>query len=133
MDKDSKLREIFRQIIQPLVAPSFTVTPLCYVGAIAGSEFETFDANKIYLVAEFEALHTSGGCVTVTGSGVQFYNELNVSFFRLFQNIAGWDVTAAGFRYGVNNYQAKNFYFARLAVIVSVTQMRFIGYRIDIL
>lgn len=132
MDKDSKLREIFRQNIFPLVAPTFTVTPLCYIGAIAGSEFETFDANKIYLVSEFEALHTTGGCVSAAAGGIQFYNEVNTSFFRIFQSVAGWDTVAAGFRYGVNNYQAKNFYFSRLAIIGSVSQMRFLGYRINI-
>lgn len=108
------------------------VEPLFYQGLLAGTEFLVYATTKLYLCLSFDGSHTSGGFVTATASGVQFYNEADGSFYRLFNNIGGWDVGAAAFRYGVNSYNQSNFYFSRLAAIGSVTLIKFIGYRITL-
>jgi hypothetical protein len=108
------------------------VEPLFYQGLLAGTEFLTYAATKLYLCLTFDGSHTSGGFVSAAASGVQFYNENDASFYRLFNNIGGWDTVAAAFRYGINSSNHPNFYFSRFAVIGSVAIMKFIGYRITL-
>lgn len=105
------------------------IAQLFFQGALAGSEFSVYSANKIYVAYQ---LGIRGG----TAGGVQsaialLYNELNVQFYVLADNTVYWDATAAAVRYMSNNTQNNNLWFSRI-VLQNVSDISFIGYRLTI-
>ena len=96
-----------------------------YDGVIAGSEFLTYAATKLYLCF---SLFASG---THTGANALYfstYDAANALKGYLNANTGVYDTTTPGNEYLCLNWQWENFYFSRLTV-VTLTYMRFIGYR----
>jgi hypothetical protein len=98
-----------------------TITPKFFMGAVAGSEFVTYDANHLYI-----ALEIKFGIPPATGgAGIQtnVYDESN-TLCMYFANDA--ILYNAADRFLGNSMELKNFYFGR--IVSGYTYMMFNGY-----
>lgn len=114
-----------QQILWAYLKSAFTITgiaKLFYQGAIAGSEFETYAATKLYLCLEFDPGNTG-----LYGM-IQFNNEADAAFHYYYNVVVYWNGTASNF-IGTNPVTQTNFYFSRL-IRTGYSTMKFIGYRI---
>lgn len=92
-----------------------------------GGELLTYVARKIYFAITIINNNSSPGAGF---SGLSFYDENNILNFNAnFMNVY-WDATAAAVRHLAVPMKYENFLFSRLALNGTVTQIRFIGYRI---
>jgi hypothetical protein len=104
-----------------------TITPLFYMGAIAGSEFLTYDLNKLYFVLDIDF---SSNSRNVAGwPSITFHDYNDAAGFIASIGIPVWD--GAAFTHSPNLIQLSNKYFARV-VASSYTFMSFNGYRLTI-
>jgi hypothetical protein len=104
------------------------IIPLYYQGALAGSEFLTYNAGKIYICTNVIFGHLAG--VTATTAYAAFYDEANVNNFAVQDNGVLWDGAAP--RYQLQSLTFKNLFFSRITTTAAITQMRFIGYRLTV-
>ena len=105
-----------------------TITPIYYSGLIAGSEFLTYAATKLYVCL---SLHVSFCAVSVNVPNILIYNEANVAIENMAKFVAFWDATAAAVKYtGTSGYK-NNFYFGRI-VPTTYVNMSFNGYKLTI-
>jgi len=102
---------------------------LFYQGIIAGSEFLTYAATKLYLCFDFEVSYST--VASANHSVIYFYDEANVLSLYGQNNSICYEAVAAAIWYGKNNVNIKNFYFSRLNV-AQFNYMKFIGYRITL-
>lgn len=105
------------------------VAPLFYQGAIAGSEFETYDAHKIYVCLAAEFSNNNGGGDSATLRKMDFYDAANALNYTLHNNIVFWNAVAV--HYSSNNASLKNFFFSRL-VQTGYSLMLFNGYKLTL-
>jgi len=109
---------------------AFNITafePLLYEGAIAGSEFLTYNANKLYLCFDL-IIAFNGGAAAANGL-VQIYDEGDaIILYGQNQSIA-YEAVAAAIWSSKNDINIKNLYFSRI-VTAQYNYMKFIGYRI---
>ena len=111
-----------------LLAGVQTITPLVYQGVIAGSEFLTYSAKKLYVLLN---LDVNGNTVNDAESYMSMYDESN-TLFGLFKNEAEvWDVTNTKLRFITNPFKLHDIYFSRLAVS-NLVNLIFVGYKITI-
>lgn len=108
------------------IARVTALTPVVYQGAIAGSEFLTYAATKMYLALDFDAAYTSGAVGAAAGS-VVFYNIANAIDFYYINAMPIWNGAAA--QYSNNNVNKKLILFSRVVFNV-YTYIHFVGYRI---
>lgn len=108
------------------------VEPLVFQNAIAGSEFLTYDATKLYIGLEF-SLSESGGAVHTATPNIVLYNETNAAFYYYYDIIgAYWNGATAAVNYvRTNTLTHKNKYFSRM-VVTYHTQLYFNGFRITL-
>ena len=109
---------------------AFNITafePLLYEGAIAGSEFLTYDANKMYLCFDFVAGFSAGA--NNANCRIVFYDEGNAIILQSQNASIAYEAVAAAIFYGKNDTEMKNLYFSRINPI-TYNYMKFIGYRI---
>lgn len=102
---------------------------LYYQGNIAGSEFLTYAATKLYLAL---GLSHSIGTSGVGNPGFTIYNELNVIVY--YSGIASvyYDTSIPGVRSStLSAPHDVPLYFSRV-VAVGIAQMKFNGYRLTI-
>lgn len=125
---NEQLRMIFNQVIEPWGAPTITITPLFYQGVIAGSEFLTYNVNKLYLCLGLQTSCLTGALAS--NAYIYIYNEANALSFHTQNGGAAWDATAAAFKYYSNDAQIRNLYFSRILGAGQV-YMKFSGYRIN--
>lgn len=112
--------------VEPLLVLGL-ITPLYYQGPIAGSEFLTYDEEKLYLALEFDACYNTP--TSVGGAGlILFHDEANVINFHLQNNHPVWDTAAV--EYCITNVSIKNIYFSRIETI-NFDYMKFNGYKIE--
>lgn len=106
------------------------VEPLYYQGVIAGSEFLTYAATKLYLCLNSYFSFSTGVEATNPGS-IGFYNELNaLSLFGI--NCSPFLNTVPAIRHDNNSFYVKNIYFSRF-LNVTLTYVMFTGYRITLI
>lgn len=99
---------------------------LYYCGAIAGSEFVTFVARKLYLYYQIEVNGLAGSATP----GISLFNEINVQVHAIAAFSSYWDVAAAAPRASGMSLPSYNGYFSRIAILGGSTQFKIIGYRI---
>lgn len=117
-----------------------TLTPLHYTGLIAGSEFETYAATKLYIALELEFSHNdSGGGIYVHATEpywVALYNENN-TLVRLFEKVNITVDTVLGIIGFMNDIFIKNQYFGRIETPLiggtdpTYLSMKFSGYKLS--
>jgi hypothetical protein len=105
-----------------------TYTPLVYQGAIAGSEFLTYDAKKLYICCSVGFMDNA----TPSGAKIQtsFYDAANAVVLVSFTAIAFYNTTAAAINYQGQLTELTNLYFSR--VVASSLYIKFIGYKITL-
>lgn len=108
------------------------VEPLYYKGAIAGTEFLTYTATKLYLCINSQwsgdfSTRTAGGCI-------RYYNEANVIFYIGFNYNLLWNASTPALNVYHSNFELKNQYFSRIDQSASAfyLYMIFNGYRITL-
>ena len=104
-----------------------TITRLYFLGAIAGSEYLTYNAGKLYIALECGPVDN----ILPVDSYIAVYNQANVVSSWLSETRPYWDVTAAAVRYVNNPCIVKNIYFSRIDN-VGYTQFLFNGYRLNV-
>jgi hypothetical protein len=104
------------------------VEPLFFQGAIAGTEFLTYAATKLYI-----CLSLSFGQVAINAapSNATYYDAANVIFYIIANQSVIWDATAAAPKYEANFFNDSNIWFSRFAV-ANLNTMKFIGYRVTL-
>ena len=105
------------------------VEPLFFDNLIAGSEFETYAATKMYIALSLY-INDSFGATTTTAQ-IFFYDFTNTVNMSSFNAAPVWDTTAALMKYIQLLTSYNNIYFARFTVTL-YRYMRFIGYRITL-
>jgi hypothetical protein len=106
-----------------------TITPLYWEGAIAGSEFLTYNAGKVYMYLQLSMSIGIGG-IGVLGE-LQLYNMANAVHHELGESSGFWDVTGAGYRTISSARIFENGWFSRI-VNAGVADMIFNGYRLNV-
>lgn len=106
-----------------------TLTPLYYQGVIAGSEFLTYDVNKLYICLDFKAARPPALLADL--ASITVYKIGNIVSHTFEWNQPAWDVTAAGMRYINNDIVRHNFYFVRI-VAAQYETMMFNGYKLTV-
>lgn len=101
-----------------------TITPIFYCGALAGSEFITYDAAHLYLYFEM----VPGG-VSNNGNipGLLLYDMANAVMSSVGAPAGYWDGAAA--KYSGQSILLTNGYFSRI-VASAYTTFKFNGYRL---
>lgn len=107
------------------------IAQLFYEGASPGSEFLTYNANKLYLAYSLELGRNVAPNVGASLAYCELYNESNAMFHCLMKSVGYWDATAAAARFSPITISSNNFYFSRL-VLNGYASIKFIGYRIAI-
>lgn len=107
------------------------ITPLYYQGVIAGSEFLTYDAAKLYIALELET-STNDAISAITVPDLALYNEANAINFYLRNLDSVCDTAGPTVFYWGNNASIKNVYFGRI-LPTGYDYMKFNGYRLDII
>jgi len=107
-----------------------TIEPLVYSGVILGSEFLTYNADKLYICLEGVFSYTLNGPIGGT-PGIVFMDEANAAINATYEFSAYWDATAANYRMQLNPARVKNTYFSRITN-ATYSQIKFIGYRLTI-
>ncbi len=102
---------------------------LFYQGAIAGSEFVTYNALKLYVAINVE-FGTDAALGTALNNHVALYDDGNVLFFTM-RNIALVGDVTDNFTFP-NNVVSGNLYFSRI-VVTGYEFMRFDGYRVTLI
>jgi hypothetical protein len=114
--------------VRTLLVGVQTITPIVFVGASAGSEFETYSAKKVYMALEFQ----SGQAAQATGVPyMTFYNMANAAILIGTNISQSWDATAVAMKYGGNTFKLTNFWFSRI-VFATYGSLIFNGYKITI-
>jgi hypothetical protein len=105
------------------------VEPLFFQGTIAGTEFLTYGATKLYLCYSVD-LQNATAHGEVEGN-VIFYNEANAVSFNAKNQNAYWEVVGAKDEFSLNPIALKNLYFSRIAISI-YDSIIFNGYRITL-
>jgi hypothetical protein len=105
-----------------------TITSLYFQGAIAGSEFLTYNAGKLYIALELKfGAHANTGANPGT---IEVYNEANAASFYMHNNTVHFNVAA---QYTSNYMLIENIYFGRIASDNAVYDyFVFNGYRLNV-
>jgi hypothetical protein len=102
---------------------------LHYTGIIAGSEFLTYAATKLYICYNCQIFNSTPhgeveGLVT-------FYNQANAVFLNTKNQQGYWEVVGAKDEFMINPLQINHFYFSRLAATI-YDSFIFNGYRVTL-
>jgi hypothetical protein len=102
--------------------------PLFFQGLIAGSEFLTYAATKLYLC--FSCVLGYNGAVSNDPLSNIFNNEANAAFTQVIDQAAWYDTAGPSRRFYGNTIEATNYYFG--CVVTNYTYIKFIGYRVTL-
>jgi hypothetical protein len=105
------------------------VEPIFYQGLIAGTEFLTYAATKLYLC--FSCQFGDSANHGENEGSIVLYNELNAAFYYVTNKNAYWETVGAKDEFIHNPIMLYNFYFSRLVQTI-YTSMIFNGYRITL-
>jgi len=106
-----------------------TIVPLFYQGAIAGSEFLTYDAKKLYLVLNIN--FAIAGVETPAANQIAFRNEADAVFYYLKNEMCFLEPGGPVVLFYSSNAELENLYFSRI-VNTGFNDIKFIGYRITL-
>lgn len=110
-----------------LLAGVQTITPVFFMGAIAGTEYLTYDAKKLYIAFYVVASYNSSTSFGIVNS----YNEANAISAQATNNSAYWNATTAAVNSSSNKLELHNLYFSRL-LFSGYTYLLFNGFKITV-
>ena len=129
LNNASPEQQILISKILPLLVGVKTVTPLYYKGVIAGSEFVTYSAKKLYICLQ---LNFDANIVnSIATCYVDTFDESNTGNFRIANQTVFYDSVTTVPRFLSNQQEIKNIYFSRIDNI-QIFEMMFIGYKVTI-
>lgn len=105
------------------------IAPKFYQGVITGSEFETYNAKKLYFAYDVQIMNAAAHG-EIEGS-VLFYNVANGLFYSAKNANAYWEVVGAKDEFLMNPIFLQNFYFSRLAATI-YNSLIFNGYLVTL-
>lgn len=105
-----------------------TIIPVIYQGIIAGSEFLTYDANKLYIALEFVASGDSAG-FGAANFGIFLYDSANVFSLAYTKNSVYYNSTTTNALVQPFVIESKNMFFSKIATF-GYTHLKFIGYKL---
>lgn len=103
-----------------------TYVPIFYAGAIAGSEFSVFSANKLYFALNLTLDYVGD----LAGSGATQLMDITNNPYKWCGNILPW-WNGAAIRYFHSEYNISGAHFSRIA-FGNYTNVIFSGYRLTI-
>lgn len=106
-----------------------TITPLYFMGTFAGSEFITYNANKIYIALNLIMDSVFGGAGAY--ANITLYDEVNALKMVLGFGSLSYDPVAPAFHALSNSYRHENIWFSRL-VPGGTANFIFNGYRLNV-
>lgn len=102
---------------------------LYYLGAIPGSEFQTYSITKMYIALQFDANASSPDQVVQYGLG--FWDHANTDQYYN-TNVTGYDILGT-VHYVHSYFKLKYFLFSKISHVANAyDQMQFIGYRLTV-
>lgn len=104
------------------------VEPLFFQGTIAGSEFLTYAATKLYICY---SLICSNSATNTVSSEVVLYDETNTVVMINTKAVAFWNTTTAAINFVRRDVEIQNTFFSRFA-ITDLIRVKFNGYRITL-
>lgn len=121
--------KIIWQQIRLITGEKAAIRQLAYVGPIAGSEFITAIANKMYLAYRLNFASSTSTALAQQGS-LGIINAAGTQVMFCSMNFPVWDVTAAAMKYVTRPQDFQNIYFNNVTNYANYTHMQFTGYRI---
>ena len=106
-----------------------TITPLYYQGPIAGSEFLTYNAGKLYIALEIMQSGTGG---SLGNCYITLYDIANAVCTYLNNTYIYYNTVAANAPSGTFSTTHKNLYFSRIVISGDISQLKFNGYRLNV-
>lgn len=106
------------------------ITPLYFQGAIAGSEFLTYAADKLYFCVNGKFNGSTAGPVGA-GATITLYNETNAISMYLQNTSMSWNTSTTAQQFTVNLLDVNSVYFSRLTNS-QYTYMIFNGYSLTL-
>lgn len=106
------------------------VEPLFFMGAIAASEFLTYDVTKMYLCLSLEIDGDSSPINTTQTILLKNSADGNAMIYK--NAMALYQTTLPEIEYYVSKVTITDLYFSRLVVTVAYSLMKFIGYRVTL-
>ena len=106
------------------------VEPLYYEGLIAGSEFLTYAATKMYIDL-FLGAYITNGSATIN-SGLLLYDEANANTIQIDNKSLTYNTTSTALNYFNNSFETSNHIFSRISPSAAIVGLTFIGYRITL-
>lgn len=106
------------------------VEPVFFTGAIAGAEFATYAATKLYICFTMVAAAT-GAAAQATVQMVTIYDPANAAMMYLHKNYPMYEPVAAASWYTRPTTILNNFYFSRVG-FTGYANLIFNGYRITL-
>jgi hypothetical protein len=105
-----------------------TITPFHFQGVIAGSEFLTYNAGKLYIINQIvtESLALLNGV-----PWIRCYDMANAVTNYLGSNSVFWDATAAAVKIISSTVTVKDFWFSRIEAN-QMTTIMLDGYRLNV-
>lgn len=101
-----------------------SITPFNFSGAIAGSEFLTYTANKLYIGLN---VIFSNGYGSATMNRIVLYNEANAVASTLSGAGAYWD---GALKYNGSDINVNNIWFSRIVADI-YANIYFLGYKLN--
>jgi hypothetical protein len=108
------------------------VEPIYFSGLIAGSEFLTYAATKLYLGLYIKTFVAPAVNFAVASAYLSLWDETGATaMIQLYNLSLAWDVTAIGFKATPNPAEISNVYFSK-ATLTIYNYFIFNGYRITL-
>ena len=120
-------QKLLWQQVRLIVGENSAVQQFSYMGAIAGSEFLTYSANKLYLALELWMGH---GNISVNQFVHTLYDQTNTVSYIDSACMPYYDGTAAAVRYMPISSKLDNVWFSRVATTGLYSYMKFLGYKL---
>jgi hypothetical protein len=105
------------------------VEPLCFQGKIAGTEFLTYSANKLYLCYKL-LLTYNNGIAEITSNQYDLLDENNADAINIMSSYIMWIGTQV--EYAPVLFRHENIYFSRISTIVGFNGIIINGYRVTL-
>lgn len=121
-------QKVIWQQIRLIVGENSAVQQMAYQGLLAGSEFLTYSANKLYLALQ---VAYGGTILGVNQFYIQYFDQTNTASF--IDQPAGqefYDGTAAATRFIAATGKMENIYFSRVSTNGTYQYIKFIGYKL---
>lgn len=117
------------QQIRLLTGENSAVQQYHYIGAIIGSEFMTYDANRFYLALNLKFTYSRADSAITLGGNIQLHDQNNALSFSCSNNSSLWDTTAAQIKYVPITSALNNIPFSCIGARYGYDEMQFIGFK----